>query len=452
MKKIMFLYHVKEREYEIISFISQQIRKNNHNVEIRSGEFYASILETIQFMPDVIVTIPPRDYYSSNDLTMLKIITGAVVISMSTEGYYTFTKSEVQIVVGHNTYAKELVDYYIVWGEKTKRILGQALYEDGKLSDMRRVKVTGYAWYEKDKVTESYKKYDIYDTVQDWSRKHKKNILILTGFLVADNSIIEYQELGYFGDGKPLRERTPQEVANARESIATECLFREKYIEMISFLAENNPDIGIIVKLHPIEVSQRKKCYDALAMYSNILLVKESVPVGMMLKSVDCMIHYNSTCYVEAYIYNVPTIQLYDDSKETSYQFVWQLKSDSTYLIDINDFEGLNTCIDGKLEFRKSLSVEQILFDLYNWRSKKPYRAIEKTAYYISNARKSQRLKYRDKKVLKTISSKQGKSIINMLISNIFLYPSKMVFRNIFALYRLYKYFLFGKLLSSAKN
>lgn len=75
MKKIMFLYHVKEREYSIIQMIEEQIKGNYSNVVIQSGEFYSAIMDTIQFGPDIIVTIPPRDFYASNYLTVLKIIT-----------------------------------------------------------------------------------------------------------------------------------------------------------------------------------------------------------------------------------------------------------------------------------------------------------------------------------------------------------------------------------------
>lgn len=97
------------------------------------------------------MSIPPRDCYSSNYLTMLKIITGAVVISMNTEGYYAFSPREIKVVIGYNTYAKELVDYYIMWGAKTKNILGEALFASGKVTDKRRVRATGYVWYKRTK-------------------------------------------------------------------------------------------------------------------------------------------------------------------------------------------------------------------------------------------------------------------------------------------------------------
>lgn len=443
----MFLYHVKEREYEIISLISQQIRKICPGAEIRSGEFYSSILETIHFMPDVIVSIPPRDFYASNYLTVLKIVTGAVVISMSTEGYYVFTPEEVKTVIGYNTYAKELVDYYLMWGEKTRNILGEALYESGKVSSKNRVKSTGYVWYEKDKVINSFKKYNIYEALQKWQGQYKKNILIITGFLIADRSITDYQALGYFGDDKPLHERSALEIAKAQESITAEYQFREKYINMIISLAKNNPDMGIVVKLHPIEIEKRVRCYNQLSDYPNIFLIRQSVPVGMILGCVDTMIHYNSTCNWEAYIYDIPTIQMYDSGKTTSYKFDWQKMGDSTYVIDICNFQELDQRIKNGAVFKKSQSVEKTLSDLYNWKSGKPYKAIEKNAYYISAAKSCQQLKYKDEKVSDAINSKQGRNVTNLLLNDIWKSSScfKGIIKDIYALYKIFKCVLLNK-------
>lgn len=442
----MFLYHVKEREYEIISLISQQIRRICSNVEIRSGELYSSILETIQFMPDVIVSIPPRDFYASNYLTVLKVVTGAVVISMSTEGYYVFTPEEIRTVIGFNSYAKELVDYYLMWGEKTKDILGDALYKSGKVTSKHRVKSTGYVWYEKDRVIDSFKKYNIYEPLQKWLGQYKKNILIVTGFLIADSSVKDYQILGYFGDDKSLNKRSALEITKARESIAAEYQFREKYINMIVSLAKNNPDIGFVVKLHPIEIENKVNCYNKLSEYSNIFLIKQPVPVGMALNYVDVLIHYNSTCNWEAYIYNVPTIQMYDDSKKTSYRFDWQTMGDSTYVINISDFQELDGRIKEGVIFRKSQSAEKTLLDLYNWRFEKPYKAIEKNAYYISMAKSHQRLGYKDKEVLNAINSRQGRNVINMLLNDAWMNLSSfdVIMKDIYALFKIFQYHLFS--------
>ena len=62
MKKIMFLYHVEEREYQIIEMIKSQLFSYSEKLDIRVGEFYHSIKDTIDLLsypfPQEIVTHP----------------------------------------------------------------------------------------------------------------------------------------------------------------------------------------------------------------------------------------------------------------------------------------------------------------------------------------------------------------------------------------------------------
>lgn len=452
MKKIMFLYHVKEREYGIISMIEQQIKEIMPHIEIDNGRFHSSIWKTVQFMPDIIVSIPPRDANASNYLTVLKMITGAIVISMNTEGYYYFTPESIQDIIGYNKYAEELVDYFIVWGPKTKKMLGAYLLKDKKVSDIRRVKVTGYAWYETDLAIKNYKSNELYYTIQEWCAKFNMTILAITGFMLADISINDYQELGYFGNDIPLDERTLSEIDQAKESIEAEGEFRKKYIDRIIFLAEANPDKGIIVKLHPIEINKKNTCYDILTKYPNVWLIKEQIPIGLILKNVEGMIHYNSTCNLEAYIYKVPTIQLYDDSKLTSFKMVWQLKSDSTYLVDIHDLHELDKIVKSGMQFKSLRSVEKLLFELFNWKEGSDYKPVEKSAYIISHANKKQHLKFSDPKILKAINSEQGKFIKRKLVDVVWeKFGTIEMCRSANKLFKIYIYVIIGKFFQKYK-
>lgn len=453
MKKIMFLYHVKEREYTIIEMIEKQIKSNYSNAVIRSGEFYSSIMDTIQFGPDIIVTIPPRDFYSSNYLTILKIITGAVIISMNTEGFYKFSSDDVALITGYNTYSKELVDYFIMWGPMTKKRLGQRLILDGKLEDMRRIKVTGYAYYELDKMHGRYEMYN--KSLSEWFVQYTENILVVTGFMLADCSIKEYHLLGYFGNDKSIRQISPLEIEQAKQSIEADAEFRKRYIEGIIMLARNNPQMGFIVKLHPVEIEQKSKAYDVLQDCPNILLIKRQIPVGVLLGRVNGLIHYNSTCNFEAYIYKVPTIQIYNDNDYmTSYKHDWQYKGDSTYLVHSNQFQEINRIIKDGLKYKRLDGLEKMLFGLFNWKPDKEYKPIEKTAAYIANAHKAQRLKYRDKQVADAMNSEQGKRVRTMLFNSLWdkLSDNKVGVKEICALIKVYRYMFFGKIIHLAQE
>lgn len=448
MKRIMFLYHIKEREYEIIKLIENEIKRSEMHVEIKIEEFCSCIMDVIRFMPDVIVSIPPTGVLASNYLTILKITTGAIIICMSTEGYYISSPKGIKSMTGYNTYPKELVDFYIMWGNKAKKELGRQLLGDNKVTDIRRIKTAGYGLYEQSVVQKRYKENKFYKKIQNWFDAFSKNILVLTGFMVADCSIQEYHVLEYFGNNKPLDEMTPMEIYQAQSSITAEKEFRSKYIDGIIAMAMANPEIGIVVKLHPIEIEAKRNCYDILQGYSNILLVKESVPVGILLERVDGMIHYNSTCNLEAYIHKVPTIQIYSDI-ETSYNFIWQAKGDSTYLVNINEFQEVGNIIRNDLKYRRIEEVEKVLFGLFNWREGIEYKPIEKIAYYVLNAKDRQRLKYSDEEVIKAINSVNGKHIIEMLETNLWtkLSDNKAVNKELYALFKIYEYVVANKML-----
>lgn len=447
MKKIMFLFHSKEREYGIIMMIKEQIQAIEPTCEIRIGEFYSSITETIEFMPNVIVSIPPRDVFSSNYLTMLKLFTGAVVISMNTEGYYLFTPEEKKCVVGYNTYSKELVDYFFMWGGKTKRELGKSLLVDKKITDTRRIKVIGYANYELNKVKRYNERNYQYDKINQWLEKFEKCLLVITGFVVADISVKNYHELGYFGDDKAFECRTEEELEQAKKSILGECEFRKKYIDKVIMLAEKNPNMGIIVKLHPIEVSDRIRFYNFLDQYKNIYLIQEEMPLGMLLPKVIGMIHYNSTCNLEAYIYNIPTIQLYEEVRRTSYSFTWQNKGESTYLVSIEDDETLQNIIENGLIYKRNAKLEKLLYEQFNWKRGRAYKPIEKTAHYILQAKKKQRLKISDIEVKKAVESEQGKKVIKSIQYELIkkLNSNKNFINEIVQLVKIYMYIYLSK-------
>lgn len=412
MKKIMFLYHVKEREYQIIEMIKSQLFSYSINLDIRIGEFYHSIKEAIDFKPDVIVSIPPRDCYSSNYLTVLKLLTKAVVISMTTEGHHTFEDEIVQDVIGFNSYSPKLVDYYIMWGAKTSDVLGCKLLETGKVTNRKRVKTAGYAFYDLETTRELFAGNPAYLEIVNWAKQYRRIHLVITGFSQADWSVQDYFYLGFFGEQRSASKLTEEQIQEALKVKERYTLFRDKYINDIISAAQQMPDAGFFVKMHPVEISSKIRYYEKLSDYKNIYVVSTALPVGMLLSIADTMVHYNSTCNMEAYIYNVPTILRFraQDSDLDN------ILKESAFSFEINDGEGFINCLQNKCQFRRLPMAEKKLFDLFNWKINKKYKPIEKIASYIFNARKPQKLNCFDKEVIKAVESKEGKSIEEWLL------------------------------------
>lgn len=433
MKKIMFLYHIKEREYEIIERIRLQILSYSDDVEIRIGEFYASIKDVIEFQPDVVVSMPPRDCYSSNYLTMIKLLTKVVIISMTTEGNHGFDDSVVQDLIGYNTYSPRLVDYYIMWGPKTSKILGEKLLETNKVSDRKRIKVAGYAFYEVEGIKAIYERHPEYDKIVGWIRNYARKVLVLTGFSPADWKVQDYFYLGFFGDQRSNSKVSGEQIEKVLKIKERFTRFREKYIDDVIAAAERLPDIGFVVKLHPVEVNSRVHYYDRLSEYSNIYVISVAFPVGALLPEVDVMVHYNSTTNLEAYIYGVPTIYRYDGTEE-------ELKSylkESTYSYCLGEREAFVQCVKGECEFKRLPRIEKKLFELFNWRLDRQYKPVEKIAAYVYHARKSQPISIFEEELFKAVISKEGKNIEKWMFFK--LLTGKTRWKTLYVLFALMK-------------
>lgn len=387
------------------------------DIIMKEGEFYSSIQDVLDFRPNVIITIPPRDYNSSNTLTIMKILTGAIIISMMSEGYHSLEPDDVQMANGYNLYSDKLIDYYIMWGPKTSRVLGQNLLKDGKLSDIRRVKSTGYIAYETSKMQKIYRKTNYYQKIHSWKDKYQKNVLVITGFTSADSNIKELLALGFFRNKTKFKELTEKDISFGNNIIRMESKFREKYIEDVEEAAKKYTNIGFIIKLHPIEISRKTRYYDRLAQYNNILVIKEAIPIGMLLGMVDVMVHYNSTSNNEAYISNIPTIQRYAEPEDNLITFGWQKLSESTEIIDINDREGFMRCILNDLRFQEISNMNHILYDYFGWKQGKKYQPTIKISNIILKATKKQKLCIYDKRVRSALNSNEAKVIIKNLKS-----------------------------------
>ena len=86
--KIYILYHIKEREFIISEMIKEEILKLNKNADVRIRNFDDVREEVWDFCPNVILTIPPRNYWVSNWLMMVKAALDCSVVVLLTEGFF----------------------------------------------------------------------------------------------------------------------------------------------------------------------------------------------------------------------------------------------------------------------------------------------------------------------------------------------------------------------------
>lgn len=377
--KICIFYHVAEREKDSCLMIADSIKILNSNAEVIVEEFYQGMYHAFLYRPDVILTIPPRDDNTANRLMILKKIVHCAVLSLMTEGYFgSFAEEKCQVAVGSNQYSPFLIDKYLFWGEKTKDCLVSVLKKNKKIINESRAQTVGYIYYDVDKVKDFFDETKLPTDIQKWREDFRKRILVLTGFPGAEYTEKDLQIMSDFKcygiKGKEQEYR--QEVKEWEKRRKRYVEFRKKYLDCVIAFAGAYPDMGILVKMHPVEmekffIGEKYQCYHELEQYKNIILLKESVLVGRILPFADTVVHYGSTAGMEAYIYNVPTVQLFDPIYPEQPGEPGFCIYESTVRIDINDWELFKKTVSENIEMRHLPSVEQVLKEQFNWTREK---------------------------------------------------------------------------------
>lgn len=377
--KICVFYHIPERELDSCLMIAEAVKKINPNAEVIVEEFYKGICPALLYKPDVILTIPPRDIHTAYRLTIVKKILNCAVLSLMTEGFYqSFSEYDIQISIGTHRYSPKLIDKYLFWGEKTKESFLYILKKDGKITDDSRAQVVGYTYYDMEAFEEHFKGKELPPTFMKWKQRYEKIILILTGFSFADDTKTEQiimSAFKYYGvKGKEKEYEQEVQEWQKRRNIFID--YREKYLNCAIRFAENHPDIGILVKLHPVELKnfingKKGQCYRRLEKYDNIHLLRESILLGRILPLVDTMVHYGSTSGLEAYIYKIPIVLLYDPNHTEQIGMPGFCIYESTAKIDINDTELFDKMVYEGVEPRYLESIEKVLKEQFNWKKNK---------------------------------------------------------------------------------
>ncbi len=384
MKRILLQYHIWEREYIILDILKQQLVERGTVVEY--GD-YMDINRCLDFHPDIIVTHPVRTRTDATILSIIKLVTGAVLIPMTVEGYYDLDDSrEVLQTIGLETCPINLIDYFIMWGEKTKIREGEQLLRLHKISSIDKIRVFGYIPYEKEKVLVYAKTNQYYYNYVQWKKKYSRVISCVTGFpestmknVFMEDMIVEDKD----------SEQYKREVHYYEKYLAFCREYRDKYVNNIIRLAVSHLDIGIVVKLHPTEIKQLKnegvEYYNKLKEIDNIFLVDREFPMGVFLEEVEALVHYSSTVSLEAYIYKVPSLLVSADVIDNKRASIGNTKfAPYTETVHIDDYEKFEALLLNGIGFRDDQRIEGMLLDAFNWRRTSKYCPSEGMAEFLA--------------------------------------------------------------------
>ena len=385
-KRILLQYHIWEREYVIIEIIRKELEKLGNIVEFAD---FMDVESCLEFEPDIIVTHPIRTSADAKCLSLMKVATNAIIIPMVVEGYYNWNNvHDATMMVGKDKCPRNLIDYYIEWGNKTAKIEGECLYRENKISNIDKIKVFGYVPYEIKKMEYYHGNEKMLQKYTDWKKKYQNIVLVLTGFHDANQSINDiYIENGFSAEKGTNEYREEEEFYIKYFPYIKK--YQEAYIKDIEILAKTFPNKGIILKMHPIEIKKmtdNKSIYhERIGKYPNVLILDEAFPNSKILTNATLLIHYGSTSALEAYIYEVPTILL----TEKKWSNLFPVAGDRDFFygtdyVDINNREELIKRIEDKIKFEKNEKIEKVLYDGFNWKKDKVYNPSEKIAQFLN--------------------------------------------------------------------
>ena len=383
-KRILLQYHILSREYIIIESIRSELEKMGHIVGFAD---FMDVEACLEFEPDIIVTHPIRTDTDVKCLSLMKVATNAIIIPMVAEGYYNWDNNiEVCMFVGLAKCSDKLIDYFFEWGSKVANVEGKRMYDLGKISSLDKVKVFGYIPYEKDITSKYYVNEKCLTEYSNWKTAYKDIFLCLTGFDSADLSIEDIYIEQSFSTDEGTEEHN-KEVEFYEKFFPYIRKYREKYFDVIVALAEKFPDKGIVVKLHPVEIQRIKEreglFEDKFSKYSNIYIMKEAFPNALVLKDSKLMIHYGSTSALEAYIHEVPSVLLTDET----WDVIRPVAGDrrffvGTWYMDINDVNHILDNIND-IKYIQDEKVEKILYSGFNWEKGKKYTPSKDIALFL---------------------------------------------------------------------
>lgn len=419
--KILILYHIKEREYVICDILREVILENNPQNEVYVEDFDACY-RIYLYRPDVIVSTLPRDNLGASLLTFAKYLYGSVIITMPTEGLMSLDEDILEKVIGYGEYDEKLVDYYFFWGKGMAEGMRPLLLRERKVSSADRVKTFGYIPYETKHMSKYAHETALIENLNKIINKYDKVFTFVTGFHNADITLQDRVNEGYFSDKDNIDKDEAQKIETM---IRINRKYRDNYMRSVVEGAKQYPNILFIVKLHPVEVENirldSKYYYSQYENIPNVFLVKEAIPISIILNITDVFFHYGSTAGMEAYIYRIPMVQLTNEDENKPKDCVGDVFFKSHIMVNAEDTNIVQKVIDSDLVFFRLEETEEILYNLMNYKFDEEYKPAEKLAQFILEEKEAQKLSKENVYFKKILTSEYRSNFIRGLLKNTLL-------------------------------
>jgi hypothetical protein len=248
------------------------------------------------------------------DPLRIKALTGCRVLSMRSEGTMVYdSPKQLKFQAGMDRYPATLVDRELFWGPRMAQLVGQEMMRQDKLTSLDRVEVVGYpkleAYFDADGLYAPPSDLPLTSDTRAFiaGAAREKVVLVISGFYFAD-----YTEEEIFRAGDMDPETSLSELLSDVNAVR---LFRDRVIAGIEQAVRAHPDVRIIVKLHPIEVDLVFKGgkawpFATLSDLPQVHFVGINESIEALVSVSGLLVHYGSTCALDAFLMQVPTMRL----------------------------------------------------------------------------------------------------------------------------------------------
>jgi len=370
-RQILVLYHDENREKIINEMVRDIILREKIADSVYVGELYETLSRPYIFTPDLMITILPRDFFSTAVFTYVKTIWECYIVSIPTEGFFDLSEDTMHKYIGFNETPALLIDKYVFFGKGICEAAEKQLKKYNKIESEDQTDSFGYLFYEKNFFKNYIKQTDTSNYIHDLKKHYKKIIIFVLTHMGRD-----LQESDYYNESSVdlLNEDAVKQI---KTRIKCNSYYSDKYIEMIYKSSQKFPDYLFIVKKHPVEASYLRDWtgstrYDRLEGIKNIVFVNEPDPVSLYFELSDIMVNYGSTTAMEAYIYGLPVVHLLNDHPEAFVE-CYGAKFPAQEYVNVSDFESFAMLIEKDLKFRITDELESELESLVNYSSEEVY-------------------------------------------------------------------------------
>ncbi len=251
-------------------------------------------------------------------LLLIKIVRKCKIVCLCREGLEDFDDPLiVDKRLGGYTFSDKIIDYIFYWGEKPRKIMGNAMIKKHQISSFDRVGISGYIMYNWEVIGRQYTGEEL-ARIESFCSNFSRNALFVTAFFFPEDPIEDakiYHLFPIHGTPEEKKEYSEFLINKKNRNVA----YAKRYLQNIIDYALNHKDVGLLVKLHPVEISEGNmeitKIYEKMKQINNIYIISEFVPLFLLLKNMFVMFHYGSTTAIEAYLNDVPVVYV-DGNKE----------------------------------------------------------------------------------------------------------------------------------------